>query len=465
MTNRPPPTLAKWPFILTDVVILVGVAWLIRYVLPPKTTLDYLAMLTFIVLWMIASWYSILPWIKEYQAQTKFVESESLTSAVEQISRLEEVGARVQTATASWQSAQDAAVRVTNVAREIEERIKADSKDFMEFAERVSNEEKQHLRLEIDKLRRAEAEWLQVSARMLDHTFALTAAALRSGQPNLATQMTNFQNACREAARRVGLVAFHPAAGDLFDDRSQQLEDANAKPAEGSVVSDILATGYTFQGQLLRKALVRLSNSPGSPQPEPQQQEPAPAPPEPLENEKSQIEQAQAALAEVAEKVHEQRREDIEDAPERTSAAGNEAISPNSERNEVQNETSEQPMPESNAAIADFVVDTYRPTQPSVEEISPSEVVSAGHSLQEEAIAPEEKDLKESFVEASAENAPDAELEDPTNSEPSPDHLEHPAEGRPIEVASVESSNPETTVEEKPRRRQRKTDPQTSLPF
>src|SRR5947209_17249158 len=118
MTNRPPPTLAKWPFILTDIVVLVGFAWLIRYVLPPKTTFDYLTMITFIVLWMGVSYIAILPWLKEYQAQSKYVENDTLTSAVEQIQRLEEVGARVQSATATWQAAHDAAARVTNVAKE-----------------------------------------------------------------------------------------------------------------------------------------------------------------------------------------------------------------------------------------------------------------------------------------------------------------------------------------------------------
>jgi hypothetical protein len=42
---------------------------------------------------------------------------------------------------------------------------------------------------------------------------------------------------------------------------------------------------------------------------------------------------------------------------------------------------------------------------------------------------------------------------------------EQPASERPVEVASAETSNLETTGEEKPRRRQRKPDPQASLPF
>jgi molecular chaperone GrpE (heat shock protein) len=307
MTNRPPASVAKWPFILTDVLLLVGFAWVIRFVLPPKSTLDYAAMITIIVFWMFAAWISILPWLREYQAQVKFAEQDAIGTALEQIQRLEEIGSRVQAATGTWQSAQDSANRVMLAAKEVEDKILASSKEFMEFAERINNDEKQHLRLEVEKLRRNESEWLQVAARMLDHTFAITAAAQRSGQPNLASQMNNFQNACRDAARRVGLVPFHPAVGDAFEERSQQLEDANAKPEEGSVVSDILATGYTFQGQLLRKALVRVGKAPESEttQPQPEQQaivpettivEPA-AEPHAVEE--------QTAVAEQAEETHE----------------------------------------------------------------------------------------------------------------------------------------------------------------
>jgi molecular chaperone GrpE (heat shock protein) len=305
MTNRPAPAIHKWPFIVADLALLVASAWVINLALPAKA---YFVVAFAIVAWMVGAWICILPWLNEFQAQCKQNENEDLTSALEQIHKLEEIGSRVQAATGTWQSAQDSANRVMMAAKEVEEKIRASSKEFTEFAERINNDEKQHLRLEVEKLRRNESEWLQVAARMLDHTFAITAAAHRSGQPNVASQMNNFQNACRDAARRVGLVPFHPAVGDAFEERSQQLEDANAKPEEGAVVSDILATGYTFQGQLLRKALVRVG----------QRQEPettTPEPPaiaaEPLpELAAPAVEQAiveeQTSVVELAEETHEQ---------------------------------------------------------------------------------------------------------------------------------------------------------------
>lgn len=257
MTNRS-PTLAKWPFIFADVALLAASGWAITQALPHRTTVAYVVTAIAIIAWIVGAFICIWPWLAEFKAQTQLLQNDSLADSLKQLERLEEVGSRVQAASANWQSVQDASSRVVQTAKEIEERIKTDSKDFMEFAERINADEKQNMRLEVEKLRRNEAEWLQVAARMLDHTFALTAAAVRSGQPNLGTQMTNFQNACRDAARRVGLVPFHPAPGDAFDDRAQQLEDPNARAEDGAIVTDVLATGFTFQGQLLRKALVRV---------------------------------------------------------------------------------------------------------------------------------------------------------------------------------------------------------------
>lgn len=325
MTNRS-PTLLKWPFILADVLLLAVCAWLINKLLPARSTGDYVIVALAATAWIIGAFICIWPWLIEFKAQTQQFQNETLTDALKQIERLEEVGARVQSATGSWQTAQDSALRVTQLAKEVEERIKADSKDFMEFAERINNDEKQNLRLEVEKLRRNEAEWLQVAARMLDHTFALTAAAVRSGQPNLVTQITNFQNACRDAARRVGLIPFHPAVGDAFDERSQQLEDPNAKVEEGAAVSDILATGFTFQGQLLRKALVRVSGSESQGEAQPAEaaevvQETPVFKPEP--------QQEQAEVAEQAEEIREEqqsepRGEMASDSPESVSQAQDE---------------------------------------------------------------------------------------------------------------------------------------------
>ncbi len=437
MTNRPAPALPKWPFILADVLLLVACAWVINLALPSKA---YAIVAVAIVGWMFGAWVCVLPWLKEFQAECKLSESENLTSALEQIQKLEEVGARVQAATATWQSAHDAATRVTASAKEIEEKVRADSKEFMEFAERINNDEKQHLRLEVEKLRRNEGEWLQVAARMLDHTFAITVAAHRSGQPNLAAQMNNFQNACRDAARRVGLVPFHPNTGDAYDERSQQLEDANAKPEEGAVVSDILATGYTFQGQLLRKALVRISSAEQPPADQPPQQEQATPAPEPLATEQ------QTTVAEQAEETHQQHE------PQQPAEPGN-------QWERLEQSFEQQTEPEAAAAVVEPAEQNDSAPEPSVPE-EEEQTLSDNHTNHER--------VHETPVAQSSYDYPDephsnesAESHNAAESSPSPR-----GEGRG-EGLSEEMPNEHAAADEgdKPRRRQRKPDPQTSLPF
>ncbi len=285
MINRPPPSLGKWAFVLADVILVVVCGWVIKGVLPAKSLGDSLVMIVAISGWIFGAWICIKPWLEEFKAQNKHLENETLASAVEQIQRLEEVAGRIQSATSSWQTANDAATRSATAAREIEEKIKTHMKDFMEFNERVNSDEKRHMSLEVEKLRRVEADWLQVSARMLDHTFLLNLAGQRSGQENLITQLNTFQNALRDTARRMGLVPFLPVAGERFDTRAHQTETPEVEPAEGSIISEILATGFTFQGQLLRRALVRVAAAGGGPAVESPSVTSEPAPePAPEEN-------------------------------------------------------------------------------------------------------------------------------------------------------------------------------------
>jgi molecular chaperone GrpE (heat shock protein) len=159
---------------------------------------------------------------------------------------------------------QESAAKTAATAKEVADRMAAEVKDFNEFLKHANEGEKSTLRLEIGKLRRAESDWLQVLVRLLDHVYALHQAALRSRQPSLIDQLGQFQNVCRDTARRVGLNAFAAAPAEPFDGQRHQLLDADAKPEPGATVEETLATGYTFQGKLLRPAVVRLRNGNGS---------------------------------------------------------------------------------------------------------------------------------------------------------------------------------------------------------
>ena len=134
---------------------------------------------------------------------------------------------------------------------------------------KLNDTEKGALRLEVEKLRRSEGEWLQVVVRILDHIFALHNAAARSGQPELAENIGQFQNACRDAARRVGVTPFSAAPEEKYDAQKHRAHGVENPPAE-AVVAETLAPGLTFQGRLIRPALVRLQEAVSS--------TPAPAP-------------------------------------------------------------------------------------------------------------------------------------------------------------------------------------------
>jgi molecular chaperone GrpE (heat shock protein) len=162
-------------------------------------------------------------------------------------------------------------------SREIVDRISTEVEDFAEFQKKMNDAEKATLRLEVEKLRRIEGDWLQVVVRILDHIFTLHTAATRSGQPELAAQIGHFQNACRDAARRVGLIPYVAEVDEAFDAERHRAHGMETPPPN-AVTAETLAPGLTLQGRLIRPALVRLrdkENDSASPVKTPEVSEPA----------------------------------------------------------------------------------------------------------------------------------------------------------------------------------------------
>ena len=189
----------------------------------------------------------------------------------DRIQDLERVTALISSATNEWVHAQTQAEKTSNSAKEIADKMAEEAQQFAKVMQKLNDSEKSALRLEIEKLHRGEVEWLQVLVRILDHVFALNAAAARSGQPRVAEQMAQFQNACRDAAQRVGLVPFTATPDELFDAKRHQAVNTESDPPAGAVVGETVGSGFTFQGKLLRPVLVRLREA-----------SPPPAPPEPV---------------------------------------------------------------------------------------------------------------------------------------------------------------------------------------
>lgn len=264
MSEQAAPRLNKLPFLAGDAALLAVAAWL---AFRPGASSDLLTSALLCACVALAAWLGTWPFVTEFRAAVRFAEANQLASAVEQVKQLQSVGEQVGAATARWQSVQESADKTAKAAREIADKIATEAQNFTQFMQKAQAAETRHLQLEVEKLHRAENDWLQVVVRMLDHTYALFSAAEKSGQPGLTEQIGHFQGACRDAARRIGLVPFDPQPGAPFDEQTNQLPEGMTAPA-GAVIDQTIGPGLSFQGQLLRRALVTVrspDNAPAAP--------------------------------------------------------------------------------------------------------------------------------------------------------------------------------------------------------
>lgn len=263
MSNQRVPAPARWPFYLADVALLATAFWIVNHYPAP---LPPWALAGGILCVIVAAFLGVMPHRAHYQAIVQFAESNELTDVVRQINRAEEAAGQIQSATAQWQGVQEHSSKAINAAREIGDRMAAEAKAFVEFMQKANDQEKAALRLEVEKLRRGEGHSVQVLVHLLDHVYALQQAGARSGQPNLEAQLTRFQDACRDVVRRVGLIPQDALQGEDFDGEKHQLPEGQPEPKPGSVIAQTLATGYSFQGQLIRRALVAIrTDEPSAP--------------------------------------------------------------------------------------------------------------------------------------------------------------------------------------------------------
>jgi len=264
----------KWPFLLANVLLLGVAALVVDKAAHPISDLQILLVTGSVALGALLG---ILPFVLEYRGASKLIEVNALTSVAEQLHNLEKYSSQVAAATDQWanlhESSQAGAAKTAAAAREIADRMTNEVRNFNEFQAKLNDHDKQMLKLEVEKLRRIEGDWLQALARILDNIYSLYIAAVRSGQPEIAAQIGQFQSACRDATRRVGLNAFVGEADEVFDGQRHRAHGVENVP-EGACIAETLALGLQFQGRLIRPALVRLKPE-GQPVAEPT---PAPAP-------------------------------------------------------------------------------------------------------------------------------------------------------------------------------------------
>jgi molecular chaperone GrpE (heat shock protein) len=258
MNNPTDWKVPKWPFWLGDALLMIFGFYFVLH--SPLAGQHWIFVATACV--VIGAVLGAMPYVLDYYAMGKALEVNALVSVAEKIANLEKIAGQINTATGQWanlqESAHGQAEKTALAAKAIADRMTTEVIEFSDFMKKMNDTEKAALKLEVEKLRRGEVEWLQVLVRVLDHVFALHNAAVRSGEAKFSEPIANFQNACRDTTRRIGLTPFTAEPGELFNAERHQVAGAKEAPPEGAVIAETVGSGYTFQGRPLRPALVRL---------------------------------------------------------------------------------------------------------------------------------------------------------------------------------------------------------------
>ncbi len=247
----------KWPFLVADALLMFFAYY---YVLHAALPIHHWEIAAGCV--VLGAVLGVVPFYLDYRATGKAIEVNALGAVAEKIQNLEKLADQIETTANHLAVVQGTVLaetgKATAAAKAIADKMAEEGRQFSQFMMKVNDNEKATLRLEVEKLHRAEGEWLQILVRVLDHVFALHTGAVRTGDQRFIEPITNFQNACRETVRRLGLTPLVAEPDEPFDAERHQVAGKPDKIPDGAVVAETVGAGYTFQGKLLRPALVRL---------------------------------------------------------------------------------------------------------------------------------------------------------------------------------------------------------------
>lgn len=254
MSEQQTPRLPIAPFVIGDILILglAGYLWLYHRA---ATAIDWKEMAVTGGLVAFGAWLSTIPFIRNHEAEMQHQEQKNLMDAASGMQKVDQLARQISTATAQWQDIQATATKTAAQSSGLIDRIQAESKSVVDALQRTSDAEKQVMRLEIDKLRRGENEFVQALVVTLDHTYALYLAGVRSGQPELARELAGFRAACLDGVRRVGLVAHEAEPGQPFNPQMHQTPDGS-EVEPGAIIGSVAACGYSLRGTPIRRIVV-----------------------------------------------------------------------------------------------------------------------------------------------------------------------------------------------------------------
>lgn len=251
---------AKWPFVLGDALLLGTsgwVAWALHEGRLPWGT----ATAALVVGGVAAgAWVLATPFLRDHDAETRWSEQANLADTLQQVRWVEAAAAGIAASTGHIQSAQQSLDRSRAVSEEVATRLGEERRALAELQSRTLDQERQTMRIELEKLHRGEEETIRVLCHLLDHNYAVYQAGQRSGQPALAQQLGQYRAACLDAVRRLGLAAHEARPGEAFDpSRHEPAEGQQAGP--GAVVTGTMACGYTFRGMGIRPIIVAVGGT------------------------------------------------------------------------------------------------------------------------------------------------------------------------------------------------------------
>ncbi len=260
MSEPSSPSVVKWPFLLADFCVLVVaavLAWLAH-----TRELPWSLGLAAVIAASVAAgaWILVTPFLRDQDARLKLREQAGLADTVTQIRQVERVVSSVVAASTQIASSQVGLTQANAAAQSLVGVMHEERQAFMEFIQRRDDQERQTMRLELDKLRRGEEETLKVICHLLDHNYAVFLAGQRSGQPAVAQQLAAYRAACLDSVRRLGIVAHEATVGEGFNPDFHQTWDGQP-PAAGSRISGTLACGYTIRSLPVRPIIVAVDTA------------------------------------------------------------------------------------------------------------------------------------------------------------------------------------------------------------
>ena len=250
-----PVSVPKWPFLMADIIFIGLGYWISTLIQGEPQSWQIISILVCAVL---GAGFAVAPFYFEYRAEAKAVEIAQLTTVAKEIGKMEAVAQQIADASENWASVQSTSEQTAKLAEEIASGMAVTVKDHDEFMAKANTEELNTLKLEVNKLRRVEADWANTLVGVLDLVYRLEQSAQASGKEQFIQTVTQFQGQCREVARRVGLVAFEAEKDSAYNPDEHALPEGEQAGDNASVTQTRLP-GFRLQGKLVRKPLVAVS--------------------------------------------------------------------------------------------------------------------------------------------------------------------------------------------------------------